>query len=91
VLTFGGEGTGPGLFQEALRITADNDGNSYISDHTTTRIQRFDAAGKYKSGWTIGAEGGDPKAKYGPDELVADRLGNVYALFEGAILKYDAN
>jgi hypothetical protein len=53
VLSFGGEGTAPGLFQDARHIAVDADGNVYADDHSTLRVQRFDSIGKYVSGWTV--------------------------------------
>ena len=89
-LTFGGEGTGPGLFQDARHVAVDGNGNVYISDYNTLRIQKFDSTGKYVSGWVIGDEGGTPKSKYGPSQLAVDNAGNVYVLLNSsAVLKYD--
>ncbi len=89
-MTFGGEGTGAGLFQDARHVAVDGKGNVYVADFYTLRIQKFDATGKYVSGWTIQEEG-KYKNKYGPDVLAADRAGNVYVLWTGVILKYDGN
>ncbi len=88
VASFGGEGTGPGLFQDARHVAVDGKGNVYVSDYSTLRIQRFDASGKFVGMWTIDAKGKHP-TKNGPDKLLADRDGAVYALWTGEVLKYD--
>lgn len=88
-LTFGGDGTGPGLFQDARHVAVDGNGNVYVSDDKTVRIQKFDSSGKYVSGWVIGDESGPMTTKSGPSKLAADNAGNVYVLFQGAVLKYE--
>jgi hypothetical protein len=49
--TFGGEGTGSGLFSDARNIAIDNKNNVYVSDFKTGLIQKFDADGNYLTGW----------------------------------------
>src|SRR5262249_37394439 len=51
VLTFGGEGTGPGLFNDARNIALDASGNIYVSDYIGGRIQVFDETGKFITQW----------------------------------------
>lgn len=85
---FGAEGTAPGLFQSARFVAVDGNGNIFVSDDKTYRIQKFDATGKYVSGWVIT----DPdaiKTTYTIDGLAADRTGNVYVTLSHMILKYD--
>ncbi len=87
-LVFGGEGTAPGLFQKARHVAVDANGNIYASDDNTFRIQRFDATGKYVSGWIVT----DPEAvkfKYSIDAVAADRAGAVYVTLNQVIYKYD--
>jgi hypothetical protein len=89
VLTFGGEGTGPGLFKDAQEVAVDGGGNIYVSDDTQ-RIQKFDAQGKFLRLWTIPAD--TPyfsKIRGGPERLLADREGMVYAVIGGVVLKFD--
>jgi DNA-directed RNA polymerase subunit RPC12/RpoP len=88
VLTFGGEGTAPGLFQDARHVAADVNGNIYVDDYRTLRVQRFDATGKYVSGWTVDQDLCINKSAT-LDTLAADRSGSVFVHFCGSILKYD--
>ncbi|MBC7909577.1 MAG: hypothetical protein H7Y30_03695, partial [Pyrinomonadaceae bacterium] len=89
VLTFGGEGTGAGLFQDAQEVAVDGSGNIYVSDDTL-RIQKFDAQGKFLSLWEIPSETKYfSKIRGGPDKLLADREGKIYVVIGGVALKYD--
>lgn len=89
-LTFGGEGTGVGLFQGGgAAITVDRAGNVYALDRNTLRLQKFDTTGKFVTSWNIGEETGS-KAQ-GAKALTSDPDGNVYAIWQGDILKYDGN
>jgi DNA-directed RNA polymerase subunit RPC12/RpoP len=90
VLSFGGEGTAPGLFQNARHIAADSDGNMYVDDAKTMRIQRFDPTGKYVSSWNVDSNLCSNKSAT-LDTLAADRTGSVYVHFCGSILKYDGS
>jgi hypothetical protein len=88
-LTFGGEGTGQGLFKGAQEVAVDGAGNVYVSDDTL-RIQKFDSQGKFLSLWTIPQSTEYySKVRGGPDRLLADREGRVYAVINGVVLKFD--
>ena len=54
VLTFGGEGTGAGLFSDAREIGADGEGNIYVGDFETRTVQVFDQGGKFLTQWFTG-------------------------------------
>lgn len=88
VLTFGGTGTAPGLFQEARLIAVDGSGNIYVADAKTMRIQKFDAEGKYISQWIQNDAQADQRFSY-IDALSADHAGRVYVTANGKIYKYD--
>lgn len=88
LFSFGGEGTAPGLFQNARHVAADPNGIIYVDDHETLRIQKFDAAGKYVSSWTVDQNLCTNKSA-SLDSLAADRTGNVYVHYCGTILKYE--
>jgi DNA-directed RNA polymerase subunit RPC12/RpoP len=82
VLQFGSEGTGAGFFTDARGVAADGEGNIFVSEYTSGRVQRFDKEGKYLNGWKT--EGKTPLRG-----LAADRAGNVYVVRGGTILKYN--
>ncbi|GEM_PF-7049883 len=52
LITFGGEGTGTGLFKNANEVTVDEQGNIFVADETM-RVQRFDSNGKYLDVFTV--------------------------------------
>lgn len=69
VLSFGGEGTGPGLFMDARYIAVDNVGHVYVGDYDTNRVQVFDTSGNFITYWEVDGRVG---------ELAANRDGIVY-------------
>jgi ribosomal protein L7/L12 len=80
--SFGGEGTGPGLFSDPRSIAVDGEGSIYVADYSDGRIQRFSAAGEYQSLWNIGDE------SY-VTGFTASRDGTVYIVFQGKIQRYE--
>ncbi len=54
VLTFGGEGTGAGLFSDAREIGVDSHGNIYVGDFETRIVQVFDQNGHFLKQWFTG-------------------------------------
>lgn len=79
---FGGEGTGPGRFQDARWVGVAGNGEVYVADYSAGRVQRFDAGGQYLGGWMT--EGTTPL-----QDLAVDRAGNVYVVRDSAIQKYE--
>jgi sugar lactone lactonase YvrE len=49
VTTFGSEGEGPGEFEEASNIAVDSEGNIWIADSESDRMQEFNSKGGYLS------------------------------------------
>jgi DNA-directed RNA polymerase subunit RPC12/RpoP len=85
--TFGGEGTGPGLFKGGMALAPDAEGRVYVSDETR-RVQRFDGAGQFLNTWNIPAETKwYRKLRGGPEKLIVNERGEVYAVLAGVILK----
>jgi sugar lactone lactonase YvrE len=84
-LTFGGEGTGPGLFSDARAISVDPAGNIYVADYQGGRVQKFDSQGKFITQWIV--EGKKPIIS----ALAADRQGNLYLAAAGKLLRYTAD
>ncbi len=84
VLSFGQEGTGPGFFQDPRGIAVDNQGNLFVADYSTGRIQQFDENGKFINSWLL------DNAKFPILDLAADRNGNFYVVSGGQIHKYSS-
>jgi streptogramin lyase len=88
--TFGGEGTGPGLFKDSLAAAVDGEGRVYVSDETR-RVQRFDPSGKFLNTWSIPAETKwYGKLRGGPEKLLVNNANQLYAVLSGVILKLDS-
>jgi DNA-directed RNA polymerase subunit RPC12/RpoP len=87
--TFGGEGTGPGLFKDSLGVAVDQQGRVYVSDDTR-RVQRFDSSGQFLNTWNIPTETKwYRKLRGGPEKLLAGNANQLYAVLAGVILKLD--
>ena len=87
--TFGGKGTGPGLFQDDMTVAVASDGQVYVSDESR-RVQRFDASGKFVNTWNIPVETKwYEKLRGGPTKLLVNSAGQLYAVLAGVILKLD--
>lgn len=87
--TFGGEGTGPGLFKDELGVTVDGEGRVYVSDDTR-RVQRFDVSGKFLNTWNIPTETKwYRKLRGGPSKIIINERDEIYAVLAGVILKLD--
>lgn len=85
--TFGGEGTGPGLFKDGMSLALDGEGRVYVSDETR-RVQRFDPTGKFLDTWNIPIETKwYRKLRGGPQKLIVNERGEVYAVLSGVVLK----
>ena len=82
VRSFGEEGIGPGMMEDARSIALDGLGKLYVAEYSGGRIQAFDTTGRYLNQWNVG-----------PKELVhalaADRNGTVYAVHSGQIMRYE--
>lgn len=81
LLTFGSSGTGQGAFEDPRHITLDKEGNVYVADYGTGRIQRFNTEGEFQSLFRLNAE---PTMG-----MVATRDGDLYIIQSGLIALYD--
>lgn len=81
----GGEGIGPGLFNDARHVGVDASGVIYVAEYTSdepTRVQRFAADGSFLGQWfTV-----DQPIVNG---MAVDRNGKLYLLQSGPIFLYD--
>jgi DNA-binding beta-propeller fold protein YncE/DNA-directed RNA polymerase subunit RPC12/RpoP len=85
-LSFGGEGTGPGLFTDPRAIALDpKSGNIYVADYQGGRVQAFDSAGKFITQWKVG----DKKTII--TGMAADRKGNVFVVSVSNIYRYNGS
>lgn len=82
LLTFGSEGIGPGMFNDARSIAVDGAGRIYVGEYTGGRIQVFDPEGKFVSQWNVG----DRKTLI--RGMGVDRKGTVYVVSTGNIDRY---
>jgi len=81
----GGEGIGPGLFNDARSVGVDASGVIYVAEFTSdapTRVQRFAADGSFLGQWFTADE---PIV----NQMVVDRNGKLYLLQSGPIYLYD--
>jgi DNA-binding beta-propeller fold protein YncE/DNA-directed RNA polymerase subunit RPC12/RpoP len=83
-MSFGGEGVGPGLFDDVRYATVDGQGMIYTGDYQDGRVQVFDPTGAFVTQWTV------------PDTtplraLTAARNGTVYAVYGGDIHYYEGS
>jgi len=83
VLTFGGEGITPGLFNDASNLAVDSAGNIYVADESG-RLQVFDGDGNFQSLWALD----DPQVSV--TGLSVGRAGTVYVIRGGDIHRYDS-
>jgi DNA-binding beta-propeller fold protein YncE len=89
--TFGGEGTGPGLFKGEMGVAVDAAGNIYVSDETR-RVQRFDSSGQFLDTWSIPTDTKwYNKLRTGPSRLMANTSGEVFAVLSGVLMKFEGS
>lgn len=86
VLQFGSEGTGPGQFQDARHIAVDADGNIFVADYDTGRLQKFDPTGKFLQ--LINVENNQNNYAFIMD-MAVDYAGHLYVVRVPDILSYN--
>lgn len=90
LLSFGGKGTGNGLFQDANSITVDKQGRIYVSDDSL-RVQQFDEKGTFLKTFTIPAKTGNYDHARTIDKIAAGDDGKLYVAVGGIIRIYNAD
>lgn len=84
-LTFGQAGIGQGMFRDPRAIGVDGDGNITIANYDDGRIQTFDSAGQFISGFSISQDG----RKVYVTGMGVGRDGTIYVAHTGRIHVYD--
>jgi DNA-directed RNA polymerase subunit RPC12/RpoP len=88
-LSFGGEGSGPGQFQDVRAIGVNPvTGQIYAANYADGRVQVFDAEGKFVTQWIIPEEN---KAEPYFDDMAVARDGTIYIPVHGKIYRFDAS
>lgn len=89
VLSFGELGTGPGMFTEPRLVTVTDDGDYFVAERGTGRVQKFDAAGKFVLLTELPPDKLTKKKKtvFG---MTADHAGHVWVVRNGDLLQLDA-
>ena len=85
VMTFGSEGIGPGMFQDARAIGVDGNGNIVVADYKDGRIQVFSPDGKFISMFTVKDDQGKAVSAM---SIAVSRDGKIYVP-NGDILIFD--
>jgi outer membrane protein assembly factor BamB len=86
-LEFGGEGSGPGQFNDPRYIAVDLDGNIYVADYDSGRVQKFDPSGKFIYLINVEPDRNDNILIRG---MATDYAGKLYIVRGGDILIYNA-
>lgn len=87
ITSFGGEGTGTGLFQDPRYVATDNNGHLFVGEYSGGRIQIFDMDGKFLNQWTPDHVENDDLYLRG---MAVDRSGMIYLVASGELNYYNA-
>jgi ribosomal protein L7/L12 len=79
-----GEGIGPGQFSSPRAIAADREGNIFVADHGTGRVQSFDAQGNFRWVINLGKKVYITSAAVGTDQV-------LFVLAQGKIHRFEAS
>lgn len=89
--TFGLNGTGPGQFLSPVDIAVDSDGNLYVVDRVTKKLQKFDAQGRFLASVDVRMTPGEASEPWGlaiapnGDVVVADTFGWTIRVFDSTL------
>ena len=87
LLSFGGKGTGNGLFQDANSIAVDKLGRIYVSDDSL-RVQQFDDKGQYLKTIQVPSKGANYNKARTIDKIAVDADNKLYVAVGGVVLVY---
>ncbi len=83
VTTFGGKGTGAGLYSDARAIAVDPDGDVFVGEYASGRLHKYDASGRFAETIAVPPRNGDSYL-FG---LAADWSGTLYVSRSYEIVK----
>jgi DNA-binding beta-propeller fold protein YncE/DNA-directed RNA polymerase subunit RPC12/RpoP len=86
ILDFGGQGNGAGLFDDARYISLDPDGNIYVAEYQSGRVQKFDPTGKFIMLINVESDRNDYTVIR---DMAVNYKGQLYIIRGGDILVYD--
>lgn len=86
LITFGGEGIGPGRMADPRSIAVEGNGDVWVGDLDDGRVQQFDAAGRFRRAVMLPADrdGDHPTVT----DLAADAHGHVYVAGSGTVYAF---
>jgi len=82
LLSFGGEGIGPGFFTDARSIGVDGEGRVYVGEYQGGRIQVFDGDGEFLTQWFADRE-------IPLTGMAVRRDGDIYTVQRGELVRRD--
>lgn len=82
LMQFGTEGIGPGQFNDARALAVAPNGDIYVADRNSGRLQFFTPEGVYQGQWEMNDE------KY-IDTIVIDNAGHLFTVETSDIFRYD--
>ncbi len=83
-LEFGGSGTGRGYFDEPECITSDGEGNIYVGERESCRVQVFDDAGNFLRQWSYASPG-----EYYLSSMSASCDGTLFMAYGSEVFVHD--
>lgn len=87
-LSFGGQGSGPGLFDDARAVGVHPvSGIIYVANYGDGRVQAFDTEGQFITQWIIPKEKTDPYF----DDMAVGRDGTIYIPVYGKLRMFDGS
>lgn len=85
-LLFGGQGSGPGKFDDPRYVAVDLDGNIFVANYQDGRLQKFDSQGNFLQLVNIQPDQNDYTIVR---DMATDYRGNLYVARGGELLIYN--